>query len=85
MSVTLTDALITVQVSDDGTVDSRVTLGAGLRRVGRYAERSGGQLEVTTRASGGTLLRWTALLEEDRLQGKYFAQPRERRTTEPSN
>ena len=84
VSVKLSDSLITVQVSDDGTAHHDATLGAGLRRLRRYAEQSGGDLQVTTGGEGGTLLRWIALLEKDQHHHTSFAQPRERPPTGPS-
>ena len=79
VSIVLSNPLITVEVSDDGTDDNGgAGLGAGERRLRRYAEQSGGDLEVTNGAGGGTLLRWTALLEKDGHRGTSFAQPRER-------
>ncbi len=83
VSVALTDALITVKVFDDGTADSGATLGAGLRQVRRFAEQSGGDLQVTKGAAGGTLLRWTALLEKDRRHGASFARRHERPSAGP--
>jgi len=73
VSVGLSGPLITVQVSDDGSANRGATLGAALRRLKRYAEPYRGDLEVTTGPGGGTMLRWTALLEPDRRRSAAFA------------
>ena len=65
VSVALSGLLITVEVADDGSALSGATLNAALRRLRHYAEQSGGDLQVTTGAQGGTLLRWTARLGGD--------------------
>jgi hypothetical protein len=78
VSVALSGSLIEVQISDDGARHGRAGSGSDLRRLGRYAEESGGDLQITTRADGGTLLRWTALLERNRNLATTFARPRER-------
>ena len=69
VSVAMSDSLITVQVSDDSAADCDATLSAALRRLRRDAKQSGGHLQVTKGARGGTLLRWTALLEDDQHPG----------------
>jgi signal transduction histidine kinase len=78
VSVALSGSLIAVQVSDDATPYSGASPGTGLRRLERYAEEAGGDLQITKRAEGGTLLRWTALLERDRQLATAFARARER-------
>jgi hypothetical protein len=60
VSVALSDSLITIRVSDDGTAHGEAAQGAALRRLRRYADQTGGDLQLTTGVRGGTRLRWTA-------------------------
>jgi nitrate/nitrite-specific signal transduction histidine kinase len=54
------DGLITLDITDNGRGLGTPARSSGLASMRRRAERHGGTLELTTPASGGTRLSWTA-------------------------
>ena len=54
------DKLITLDITDNGRGIGTPARSSGLASMRRRAERNGGTLQVTTPASGGTQLTWTA-------------------------
>ena len=56
----LQDGLITLDIADNGRGLGTPTRSSGLASMHRRAERNGGTFQLTTPASGGTRLIWTA-------------------------
>ena len=56
----LRDGLITLDITDNGRGIGTPTRSSGLANIRRRAERNRGTLQLTTPASGGTRLTWTA-------------------------
>ena len=57
------DGLITLDISDNGRGLGTATRSSGLANMRHRAERNGGTFQVSTLASGGTQLIWTARLQ----------------------
>ena len=60
ISLALQDRLITLDITDNGRGLGTPARSSGLASMRRRAERNGGTLQLTTPASGGTRLSWTA-------------------------
>jgi signal transduction histidine kinase len=60
ISLALQDGLITLDITDNGRGLGTPARSSGLASMCRRAERNGGTLQLTTPASGGTRLSWTA-------------------------
>ena len=60
VSLVLRDGLITLDITDNGRGIGTPTRSSGLANIRRRAERNRGTLQLTTPASGGTRLTWTA-------------------------
>ncbi len=60
ISVALQDGLITLDITDNGRGLGVPARSSGLSSMRRRAERNGGTFQVSTPASGGTHLSWTA-------------------------
>jgi signal transduction histidine kinase len=60
ISLVLHDRLITLDVTDDGRGLGTPARSSGLSSMRRRAERNGGTFQLTTPATGGTHLTWTA-------------------------
>ena len=60
ISLELGDELITLDITDNGRGPGTPTRCSGVTNMRRRAERSGGTLLLTSPASGGTQLTWTA-------------------------
>ncbi len=64
VSLALQDGLITLDITDNGRGLGAPARSSGLASMRRRAECNGGTLQLTTPASGGTRLSWTAHLQE---------------------
>jgi signal transduction histidine kinase len=64
ISVALHDGLITLDITDNGRGLGTPARSSGLASMRRRAENNGGTLQLTTSASGGARLSWTARLQE---------------------
>jgi len=60
IALVLQDGLITLDITDDGRGLGTPTRSSGLSSMRRRAERNGGTFQLTTPATGGTHLAWTA-------------------------
>jgi len=60
VTVALLDALVTLEVTDDGRGIGATTRSSGLANMRRRAQAHTGALELNTPAGGGTHLHWTA-------------------------
>ena len=60
ISLVLKDGLITLDITDNGRGLGTPARSSGLSSMRRRAERNGGTFQVSTPASGGTHLSWTA-------------------------
>ena len=60
ISLVLQDGLITLGITDNGRGLGTPTRSSGLSSMRRRAERNGGAFQLTTPATGGTHLTWTA-------------------------
>ena len=60
ISLALQDRLITLDITDNGRGLGTPARSSGLASMRRRAERNGGTLQLSTPASGGTCLSWTA-------------------------
>ena len=60
ISLALKDRLITLDITDNGRGLGTPARSSGLSSMRRRAERNGGTFQVSTPASGGTHLSWTA-------------------------
>ena len=60
VSLVLQDGLITLDITDNGRGIGTPTRSSGLANMRRRAERNRGTFQLTTLASGGTRLTWTA-------------------------
>ena len=60
VSLVLQDGLITLDITDDGRGLGTPTRSSGLSSMRRRAELNGGTFQLTTPATGGTHLAWTA-------------------------
>jgi two-component system, NarL family, sensor histidine kinase DevS len=60
VSLVLRDGLITLVITDNGRGTGTPARSSGLANMRRRAERNGGTFQLTTPASGGTRLSWTA-------------------------
>ena len=64
ISLALQDGLITLDITDNGRGLGTPARSSGLASMRRRAENNSGTLQLTTPASGGTRLSWTARLRE---------------------
>jgi two-component system sensor histidine kinase DevS len=60
ISLARQDGLITLDITDNGRGIGTPARSSGLASMRRRAERNGGTFKITTPASGGTRLTWTA-------------------------
>ena len=60
ISLLLQDGLITLDITDNGRGLGTPARSSGLSSMRRRAERNGGSFQLTTPATGGTHLTWTA-------------------------
>ncbi len=60
ISLVLQDGLITLDITDNGRGPGTPARSSGLSSMRRRAERNGGTFQLTTPATGGTHLAWTA-------------------------
>ena len=60
ISLVLQDGLITLDITDNGRGLGTPARSSGLSSMRRRAERNGGTFQLTTPATGGTHLAWTA-------------------------
>ena len=60
ISLVLQEGLITLDITDNGRGIGTPTRSSGLSSMRRRAERNGGTFQLTTPATGGTQLTWTA-------------------------
>jgi signal transduction histidine kinase len=60
ISLARQDGLVTLEITDNGCGLGTPTRSSGLASMRRRAENNGGTLQITTPASGGTRLTWTA-------------------------
>jgi signal transduction histidine kinase len=63
ISLVLQDGLITLDITDNGRGLGTPARSSGLSNMRRRAERNGGTFQLTTPATGGTHLTWTARTE----------------------
>jgi signal transduction histidine kinase len=66
VSLAADDGLVTLDITDNGTGIGTPARSSGLTSMRRRAERNGGALQISNRASGGTQLTWTARLDRRR-------------------
>ena len=63
ISLALKDGLITLDITDNGRGLGTPARSSGLSSMRRRAQRNGGTLQISTPASGGTHLSWTARIK----------------------
>ena len=85
ISLVLQDGLITLGITDNGRGLGTPARSSGLSSMRRRAERNGGTFQLTTPATGGTHLTWTARPHPADRTPAAAAAPRRERRSQPAS